>query len=64
LQGNKGGVGIRFNLHNTTICVVNSHLAAHAEMTQKRNEDYTDICLRMRFPASDSQNYVSIFQHE
>jgi len=37
-QGNKGGVGVRLKLHNTTICFVCSHLAAHTEDVDGRNE--------------------------
>nr|XP_022289390.1 inositol polyphosphate 5-phosphatase OCRL-1-like isoform X1 [Crassostrea virginica] len=49
IMGNKGGVGIRMTLHNTSLCFINTHLAAHQDEYERRNQDYRDVESKMRF---------------
>ena len=61
-QGNKGGVGVRLELYDTSICFVNSHLAAHMQEIERRNQDFRDINNKMNFGARNPQ--ISISDHE
>eukprot|EP00033_Pygsuia_biforma_P002756 GCRY01003045.1.p1 GENE.GCRY01003045.1~~GCRY01003045.1.p1 ORF type:complete len:870 (-),score=81.03 GCRY01003045.1:203-2641(-) len=49
VMGNKGGVGVRFQLGASTYCFVCSHLAAHFDAVQERNNNQHEITRRMVF---------------
>lgn len=57
--GNKGGALMSFNVRNTRFCFLNSHLAAHQDMRDRRNQDVRDISTGINSGAkgSDLSNY-------
>ncbi|KAJ6253022.1 inositol 5-phosphatase [Anaeramoeba flamelloides] len=46
--GNKGGVGISFRIDDTPLCFIGSHLAAHLEKLNQRNDDYYSILANLK----------------
>lgn len=59
--GNKGGVGVSFQINETFMCFVNSHLAAHVQEFERRNEDHDEIIRRMAF--NDGFRTRTILEH-
>ena len=54
LLGNKGAVGIYFNIFNLSIMIINSHLAALYGRSEQRNIDFLRIITQMN---SNYQNF-------
>ena len=49
MMGNKGGVSVRLQFYDSTICLVNSHLAAHRENVAGRNADFHNINSKLQY---------------
>lgn len=47
--GNKGAIGFRCQISETTFCFVAAHLAAHKKETEKRNQNFSEIMKKMNF---------------
>lgn len=60
--GNKGGVGVSFQLNETFLCFINAHLAAHVQEFERRNEDHDEILRRMQF--NEGFRTRSILEHD
>jgi phosphatidylinositol-bisphosphatase len=53
MMGNKGGVSIRVQFYDSTLCFVNSHLAAHRENVAGRNADFVNILGKLSFDVGE-----------
>ncbi|PWN44254.1 hypothetical protein IE81DRAFT_27792 [Ceraceosorus guamensis] len=49
MSGNKGGVAIRLNLWDTSLCFITAHLAAGSSNVEERNADYHTILRGLAF---------------
>ena len=56
VMGNKGAVVIRFRYHNTTVCLVCSHLSANRDNVLGRNADVRNINERTALYPNQTQN--------
>jgi len=55
----------RSQFYDSTVCFVNTHLSAHFEAVQRRNQDYREVCRRIIFGDEAAGEEVStIFDHE
>ena len=50
MMGNKGGVGIRMNINDSSICFICVHMAAHREKVSERNSEFHRILNELSFP--------------
>jgi len=57
--GNKGAVGISFSLGDTSICIVNCHLAPFKDYFQERNDHIHRILEKLKFPPN-----TGVYEHD
>lgn len=53
IAGNKGGVSVRLQFYDTTLCFICSHLAAHRENVTGRNSDFANIYSKTIFDVGE-----------
>ena len=53
MMGNKGGVSVRVQFYDSTLCFVCSHLAAHRENVAGRNADYYNVLQKISFDVGE-----------
>lgn len=49
MSGNKGAVGIRLDIHDSSFCFLTAHLAAGHSNIEERNSDYQTITDGLHF---------------
>lgn len=49
ISGNKGGVGVRLDYHDTSFCFVTAHLAAGHSNVEERHADFRTITKGLHF---------------
>ena len=60
--GNKGGIGARFQVFDTTVCVINAHLAAFADNILERNAQFHRIVRKLRF--RQAAKPLNLYEHD
>lgn len=61
--GNKGAICFRFSLFDSSICVVNCHLAAHKNQTRLRNHHIKSILKNAKFTL-DNGEIKNVYEHD
>lgn len=60
--GNKGAIGTRLELWDTSLCLINVHLTPHTERLLERNKGIFEIFRNMKFQNEESE--LCIDEHE
>ena len=61
MMGNKGGVSIRMQFYDSTLCFVCTHLAAHRENVTGRNSDFANVFNKTTFEIGEEATREAIY---
>lgn len=66
MMGNKGGVGIRMEINNSSLCFLCAHMAAHREKVSERNAEFHRILTEMTFvlPSEKEAEHLHLLSHD
>lgn len=66
MMGNKGGVGIRMEINNSSLCFLCTHMTAHREKVFERNAEFHRIVTEMTFvlPSEKESEYLPLLSHD
>jgi len=61
MMGNKGGVSVRMQFYDSTLCFVCTHLAAHRENITGRNADFANVFHKTAFEIGEEATREAIY---
>jgi len=61
MMGNKGGVSIRMQFYDSTLCFICTHLAAHRENVTGRNADFANVFNKTTFDIGEEATREAIY---
>lgn len=61
MMGNKGGVSVRLQFYDSTLCFVCTHLAAHRENITGRNQDFSNVFNKSTFEIGEEATREAIY---
>uniref|UniRef100_A0A0X3P2F3 Type II inositol 1,4,5-trisphosphate 5-phosphatase n=1 Tax=Schistocephalus solidus TaxID=70667 RepID=A0A0X3P2F3_SCHSO len=62
VMGNKGAVGLRLTVYNSSMCFINCHLAAGVANKERRIQDYSEIMRKMEFERRTSTGEIQFLR--
>jgi endonuclease/exonuclease/phosphatase family metal-dependent hydrolase len=62
-MGNKGGTVVAFTFHDSSLCFVNTHLAAHQDKVERRNADVAEVIRGIKLGHKGKYDILNQYHH-